>query len=223
MSLPTFKKFQANQPSHDFPQRIFSGNNAKQRESSQPNLNEDQLTSGPTNFEGMSHVKFERQSLDSLYEGYGVFEQNLKRKQLELLQNPGIKTSLTTNIRNIMRNQDKGLLTTSTRLLHAQVKRAELKTELEKQDQSMSPERETVKEESSKKVISTVDLLRKQKDIHKRMRQLSHDTHENDEDSSQRPFSHQQMTNTASMPVFPTMNLQTHENQAQTISEAPEI
>jgi hypothetical protein len=55
----------------------------------------------------------------------------------------------------------------------------------------MSPERETVKEESSKKVISTVDLLRKQKDIHKRMRQLSHDTHENDEDSSQRPFSHQ--------------------------------
>ena len=77
--------------------------------------------------------------------------------------------------------------------------------------------------ESSKKVISTVDLLRKQKDIHKRMRQLSHDTHENDEDSSQRPFSHQQMTNTASMPVFPTMNLQTHENQAQTISEAPEI
>lgn len=90
----------------------------------------------------------------------GVFDANVRRKQLEVLQNPALKTSLTTNIRNIMRNQDKGLLTTSTRLLNAQVKRAELRSELDKHNQSMSPET-TVRPANTNKAISTVDLLRK--------------------------------------------------------------
>jgi len=33
-----------------------------------------------------------------------VFEQNLRRKQMELLQNQSLKTTLTTSIRNIMSN-----------------------------------------------------------------------------------------------------------------------
>lgn len=38
-----------------------------------------------------------------------------------------------------MRNQDRNLLTTSTRLLNAQVKKAELKIEKEKREGSQSP------------------------------------------------------------------------------------
>ena len=53
-----------------------------------------------------------------------------------MLQNPQMRTSLTTNIRNIMRNQDRGLLTTSTRLLNAQVKKAELKLEIQRDEGS---------------------------------------------------------------------------------------
>ena len=53
-----------------------------------------------------------------------------------MLQNPQMRTSLTTNIRNIMRNQDRGLLTTSTRLLNAQVKKAELKLDIQRDEGS---------------------------------------------------------------------------------------
>ena len=87
-----------------------------------------------------------------------------------------------------MRNQDKALLTTSTRLLNARVKHAELKTRLEQA--SLSPtERIPMTSKaysgfhSSKKAISTVDLLRQQKEIHKKMRRLSLDSGEGpDED-----------------------------------------
>jgi hypothetical protein len=40
---------------------------------------------------------------------------------------------MTTNIRNIMRNQDKGLLTASTRLLNSSVKNQGMKSEIKKQ------------------------------------------------------------------------------------------
>ena len=100
---------------------------------------EDGLTiGGPTNFEGMSQVKFERPSIDGSVTGgehvgmSNLVSESVRRKQFEVLQNPTLKTSLTTNIRNIMRNQDKGLLTTSTRLLNAQIKRAEAKADVEK-------------------------------------------------------------------------------------------
>ena len=128
---------------------------------------------GPTNFEGMSHVRFDNKtSIDDSVEAdrqHPSIPDTVRRKQLEVLQNPTLKTSLTTNIRNIMRNQDKGLLTTSTRLLNAQVKRAELKSEIEKQERSMSPTDHRMSVQShkvgapstSKKAISTVDLLRK--------------------------------------------------------------
>jgi len=58
-----------------------------------------------------------------------------------------------------------------------------MKTEQEKYDHSMSPGRDATKEGSSKKAISTVELLRKQKEVHNKMRQLSHDAHETEEDS----------------------------------------
>ena len=51
-----------------------------------------------------------------------TIEENVRSKQSQILSNPQVRTSMTTNIRNIMRNQDKGLLTTSTRLLNASVR-----------------------------------------------------------------------------------------------------
>lgn len=124
-----------------------------------------------TNFEGLSNLKYDRQSMDgaSIFgeARHGAFDANVRRKQLEVLQNPDLKTSLTTNIRNIMRNQDKGLLTTSTRLLNAQVKRAEMKSELDKHhNRSLSPDG-TSRPANSNKAISTVELLRKQKESNK--------------------------------------------------------
>lgn len=69
-----------------------------------------------------------------------------------------------------MRNQDKGLLTTSTRLLNAQVKRAEMRTEMDKMNVSMSPDDKgrlsKMTGGESKKAISTIDLLKKQKEMH---------------------------------------------------------
>ena len=50
------------------------------------------------------------------------FKDTIKSKQDQLLANPHITTSMTTNIRNIMSSHDKGLLTASSRLLHAEVK-----------------------------------------------------------------------------------------------------
>lgn len=167
MSLPTFKILGQNQnrQSHDFPARVLSGNAAATlSKPADSNLYDDQAVTANTNFEGMSQIKYERQSMDgSLFgENRGVFDANVRRKQLEVLQNPTLRTSLTTNIRNIMRNQDKGLLTTSTRLLNAQVKKAELKSELTKKEHSFSPEPSKVG--NSKTAISTVDLLRRQKE-----------------------------------------------------------
>jgi len=73
-----------------------------------------------------------------------------------------------------MRNQDKGLLTTSTRLLNAQVKRAEMRTEMDKMNGSMSPDDKgrlsKMTGGESKKAISTIDLLKKQKEMHQKMR-----------------------------------------------------
>lgn len=108
-------------------------------------------------------------SVNADNDGPGL-QANLRRKQFELLHNPSLKTSLTTNIRNIMRNQDKGLLTTSTRLLNAQVKRAEMRTEMDKMNVSMSPDDKgrlsKMTGGESKKAISTIDLLKKQKEMH---------------------------------------------------------
>ena len=69
-----------------------------------PLREEDTLTGGPTNFEGMSQVKFDRQSMDASQYAERTQEVALKQKQTEVLQNPNLKSSLTTNIRNIMRN-----------------------------------------------------------------------------------------------------------------------
>ena len=67
-----------------------------------------------------------------------------------------------------MRNQDKGLLTTSTRLLNAQVKKAELKNEMEAESDMARTETKFGRRESTGpaagsgiKAISTIDLLRK--------------------------------------------------------------
>lgn len=84
-----------------------------------------------------------------------------------MLQNPTLKTSLTTNLRNILRNQDSGLLTTSSRLLNAQVRRAELKQEIQKGEGSPPPtDGLPPKAVPGKRVLSTIDLLRKQKEMH---------------------------------------------------------
>ena len=84
-----------------------------------------------------------------------------------MLQNPTLKTSLTTNLRNILRNQDSGLLTTSSRLLNAQVRRAELKQETQKGEGSPPPtDGLPPKAMPGKRVLSTIDLLRKQKEMH---------------------------------------------------------
>ena len=50
------------------------------------------------------------------------FKDTIKSKQDQLLANPHMKTSMTTNIKNIMGSQDKGMLTASSRLLHAEVR-----------------------------------------------------------------------------------------------------
>ena len=44
-------------------------------------------------------------------------EDLLRQKQQQLLDNPQVKSSMTSNIKSIMQNQDKTLLTTSSRLL----------------------------------------------------------------------------------------------------------
>ena len=68
-----------------------------------------------------------------------------------------------------MRNQDKGLLTTSSRLLNSQVKRAEMKNIVDKHEMSTSPDRDPMQQStypaktSNKKAISTIDLLRQTK------------------------------------------------------------
>ena len=126
MSLPTFKLPGAgalNRQSHDFPAGII-GKGSGQIVDEDGVIQDDSVSGGgPTNFEAMSHVRFERASIDESATEDNRNGQNLRgsirRKQHEVLQNPTLKTSLTTNIRNIMRNQDKGLLTTSTRLLNA--------------------------------------------------------------------------------------------------------
>lgn len=70
-----------------------------------------------------------------------------------------------------MRNQDKGLLTTSTRLLNAQVKKAEMKQEVEL-EASKSPDTRHL-QDTPKQFLSTIDLLRQQKEMVKKKRKLS--------------------------------------------------
>ena len=129
-----------------------------------------------------------------------------------MIQNPQLKTSLTTSIRNIMRNQDKGLLTTSTRLLNAQVKKAEFKSEMEMHEAHLASTegRSQLSKQvaGAKKTISTIDLLRKQKQMHKKMRQLSQSSAEKheDEDSIERDDDAEPqhtIQNAVSMPVLP--------------------
>ena len=150
MSLPTFKlaNNKVNRQSHDFPMGLNSQKtNAIQGLDTIETYGKQGI--GTTNFDGMSNVRFDKESrlsmdgasedqLKAAQDASGL-DQRVRRKQSEVLQNAHLKTSLTTNIRNIMRNQDKGLLTTSTRLLNAQVKHAELKQQMESQQASLSP------------------------------------------------------------------------------------
>ena len=56
-----------------------------------------------------------------------TIDSSAMEKQKQVISNPNLKTTMTTSIRNIMRQQDKGLLTTSSRLLNAGVRRQEIK------------------------------------------------------------------------------------------------
>jgi len=62
-------------------------------------------------------------SRHNLQQPYTVTEidETIFEKQKQLVENPDMKTSMTTSIRNIMRKQDKEMLTQSSRLLHAQL------------------------------------------------------------------------------------------------------
>lgn len=57
-------------------------------------------------------------------QGYGPLQaiderEQILDKQRTIVNNPDMKTSMTTSIRNIMRKQDKEMLTSSSRLLHS--------------------------------------------------------------------------------------------------------
>lgn len=68
--------------------------------------------------------------------------------------------------------------------------------------------RETTGTGGGPKAISTIDLLRKQKDMHKKMRHLSQSSAERDDDriGQEADMPAQTMQNAFSMPVLPTLN-----------------
>lgn len=110
-----------------------------------------------------------------------------------------------------MRNQDKGLLTTSTRLLNAQVKKAELRADIEGNESDMARTDNKFSKGTTgtggPKAISTIDLLRKQKEVHRKMRHLSQSSGERDDsigDEDGKPT--HTLQNAFSMPVLRTLN-----------------
>jgi hypothetical protein len=81
------------------------------------------------------------------------FKDTIKTKQEQLLANPHMKTSMTTNIRNIMSSHDKGMLTATSRLLHAEVRFQE--------QEERSPLKSQIPDGgSTSKSVSTLDLLK---------------------------------------------------------------
>jgi hypothetical protein len=109
---------------------------------------------------------------------------------------------MTTSIRNIMRNQDKGLLTTTARLLNAGVRKAEVKANLEKR-KSMSPDDANrpkfMDRVKNKSTISTIDLLQRKK--------LGSSEASNKPLFAKRnPHGADVIMPAASMPVMPTLN-----------------
>ena len=105
--MPNFKKMEP-MNKHDFPKnKLFAE------------------TDHPTGESGKFAAKYD---VTSIQDGKTIdgemdtIPEHVRQKQNQILHNPAMRTSMTTNIRNIMRNQDKGLLTTSTRLLNASVR-----------------------------------------------------------------------------------------------------
>ena len=98
---------------------------------------------------------------------------------------------MTQNIRNIMRNQDKGLLTTSTRLLNASVRNKDFKDEISKRSLS----RDASPQPAAKgKAISTIELLQRSKKPRQSTQSLS-------DMNSHAGF----LSGAASVPVMPTL------------------
>ena len=144
MSMPNFKKADPNR--HD-----FSNKGGK-------------LFTDMDDGTGMIAAKYDVSSIqdDKTNDGpMDTIQEHVRSKQNQILQNPQLRTSMTTNIRNIMRNQDKGLLTTSTRLLNASVRNQEFKGEIRKQ--SLSRDTSPQQAAPKGKAISTVELLQRSK------------------------------------------------------------
>ena len=85
------------------------------------------------------------------------FKDTIKTKQEQLLANPHMKTSMTTNIRNIMSSHDKGMLTATSRLLHAEVR-------FQEQEERSPLRTQFVDPSVTSKSVSTLDLLKLAKD-----------------------------------------------------------
>lgn len=193
LSLPTFNKFNLNRMSHDFPATVNAQRFAAHGVETDSIQAESQFS---RRIDGEAHADA---PIDP------TADVGVKNRQMQVLQNPQLRTSLTTSIRNIMRNQDKGLLTTSTRILNASVKKQEGRLEAQRQDTSGSPVGHLPSPPKPKsghgKALSTIDLLRRQKEQNAWARRISQD----DMSEDVRPPRMQTMANAVSMPVIPTL------------------